>query len=306
MVMRYTSALFFAVLIASVTDATAQSRRSYPEPSREDCPQGRQIRTQKNYPATMSDCEVLDADTIAENQKLHRIPSSISDPSKPPSQISQQPPVVGHPLGWVACEYKWQDAGRPADYKAFMNNCIASSPATQRETVANPPPPLSPTKVRTPKEAADETADKLRNCVTSTVNQSGEAPSVQTARDKCHVELDGFMQACRNFWLSIGHTADACDLNAMGVISSVVRSDTGQSTQQASESDDLMYCVNPEIQYGQYSSYDGGKSVMTILEGKCKRQYLKFLQSCEQSEDSRTCVLGAATATQLAIKKFGK
>jgi hypothetical protein len=75
---------------------------------------------------------------------------------------------------------------------------------------------------------------------------------------------------------------------------------------KSAESDRLMYCVNPEIQYGQYSSYDGGKSAMKILEGKCKREYLDFLQACERSEDSRSCVLGAAAATQLAIKRFGK
>jgi hypothetical protein len=75
---------------------------------------------------------------------------------------------------------------------------------------------------------------------------------------------------------------------------------------KSAESDRLMYCVNPEVQYGQYSSYDGGESVIKILEGKCKREYLAFLKICEQSEDSRSCVLGAATATQLAIKQFGK
>jgi len=45
---------------------------------------------------------------------------------------------------------------------------------------------------------------------------------------------------------------------------------------KSAESDRLLYCVNPEIQYGQYSSYDGGKSVIKILEEKCKREYLDF------------------------------
>jgi hypothetical protein len=31
-----------------------------------------------------------------------------------------------HPLGWVACEFKWQDAGKPADYQKFINDCVAS------------------------------------------------------------------------------------------------------------------------------------------------------------------------------------
>ena len=40
-----------------------------------------------------------------------------------------------HRPGWVACEFKWQDAGKPADYQKFMNECVAShrdtAPATE-------------------------------------------------------------------------------------------------------------------------------------------------------------------------------
>jgi hypothetical protein len=68
----------------------------------------------------------------------------------------------------------------------------------------------------------------------------------------------------------------------------------------------LMYCVNPEAQYGRYSSLDGGKSTEVILEEKCKQQYLNFMQACQRSKDSRSCVLSAATATQLALTQSGK
>jgi hypothetical protein len=38
----------------------------------------------------------------------------------------------------------------------------------------------------------------------------------------------------------------------------------------------LLYCVTPAVQYGQYSSYDGGKSAGEILEKKCTKEYLQF------------------------------
>jgi hypothetical protein len=75
---------------------------------------------------------------------------------------------------------------------------------------------------------------------------------------------------------------------------------------KSADLDRLMYCVNPEIQYGQYSSFDGGKSAEKILEEKCRHEYLEFVRSCERSRESRNCVLSAAVATQLAIKQAGK
>jgi TPR repeat protein len=56
-------------------------------PLSEDCPQGRQIRAQKSYPPSMSDCEVLEADTAAENRRLQRGPvPGRPYPLTPPSQ----------------------------------------------------------------------------------------------------------------------------------------------------------------------------------------------------------------------------
>jgi hypothetical protein len=76
--MRCIAGAFFVFLF--LTPATAQypyPQYQYPQyrqqaQPQEECPQGRQIRAQKHYPPTMTDCEVLDADTAAENQKLQR------------------------------------------------------------------------------------------------------------------------------------------------------------------------------------------------------------------------------------------
>lgn len=78
--------IFFAF---SGTGAFAQNGRGVPDPAQEECPQGREIREQKAYPSTMSDCEVLDADTSAERQKLHRRgPAPGAYPLTPPSQTT--------------------------------------------------------------------------------------------------------------------------------------------------------------------------------------------------------------------------
>jgi len=72
-------------------------------------------------------------------------------------------------------------------------------------------------------------------------------------------------------------------------------------------SNELTYCVNPEAQYGKYSSFDGGQSAKKILEGKCRREGLAFVDACEQSGTPRdTCILSELISAQLAIKSFGK
>ncbi len=155
------------------------------------------------------------------------------------------------------------------------------------------------------KELADAAADQLRACIVSQTN-GGRASDVEIAKTSCRAKLNEFMRACRSYWLSIGHSSDICDVNAMAVIGSPKASKTTQP-EQSKESDRLMYCVNPEAQYGRYSSYDGGASVLKILEEKCRQEYLEFVNSCENSGiANETCLLGAATATQLALKRFGK
>ena len=72
-------------------------------------------------------------------------------------------------------------------------------------------------------------------------------------------------------------------------------------------SNELMYCLNPEAQYGKYSSFDGGQSAENILEGKCRREGLAFVDSCVESGTPRdTCILSELISAQLAIKSFGK
>lgn len=41
-------------------------------PAQDDCPQGREIRAQKSYPTSMTDCQVLDADTAAQNNQIRQ------------------------------------------------------------------------------------------------------------------------------------------------------------------------------------------------------------------------------------------
>jgi hypothetical protein len=82
--MRITG-LLIAALLSAGSPSLAQNVRRAPLPQ-EECPQGRQIRAQKPYPPTMTDCEVLDADTASENQKLQRKPTKAAiaqQPTKP-------------------------------------------------------------------------------------------------------------------------------------------------------------------------------------------------------------------------------
>jgi hypothetical protein len=66
-------------------------------PAPEECPQGRQIRAQKVYPATMTDCEVLDRDTQQLNEARTNPRQSGAPPATPvhptpptPQSISQE------------------------------------------------------------------------------------------------------------------------------------------------------------------------------------------------------------------------
>jgi hypothetical protein len=93
--MRYASVIFI-LLIVSIAPATAQYpqyRRGGPPPVQEECPQARQIRAQKAYPPTMTDCEVLDADTAAQNNQLRQravAPPVAQQITSPPRSFSQE------------------------------------------------------------------------------------------------------------------------------------------------------------------------------------------------------------------------
>lgn len=67
--------------------AAAQNRR--PPLALEECPQGREIRAKKPYPANMTDCEVLDDDTRRENQRRHGSGAAAPAP-KSPVETSEQ------------------------------------------------------------------------------------------------------------------------------------------------------------------------------------------------------------------------
>lgn len=69
----------------------------------------------------------------------------------------------------------------------------------------------------------------------------------------------------------------------------------------------LIYCLLPKAQYGEYSSYDGGKSARHLLIGQCPHEYLAWEESCEAHGDtSSNCDLKSMIIAQAAIKKFGK
>jgi TPR repeat protein len=84
-------------------------------------------------------------------------------------------------------------------------------------------------------------------------------------------------------------------------------SDKPQITQDEATSF-LLYCVTPAAQYGQYSSYDGGKSAGEILEKKCTKDYLQFIRACSQGrEEAKSgCLLAALGVAQMTLKSFGK
>jgi hypothetical protein len=61
------------------------------------------------------------------------------------------PASAQHPPGWVACEFKWQDAGKPADYKGFMDTCVRTQRGVRSEAAGPSDSSLGaqPTAMRT-------------------------------------------------------------------------------------------------------------------------------------------------------------
>lgn len=90
--MRWLAGAIFVLFVFELTQASAQyPQYRRPGQPQEECPQGRQIRAQKAYPATMTDCEVLDADTAAENQKQRG--GTARAPQPPPPQTPAAPKI---------------------------------------------------------------------------------------------------------------------------------------------------------------------------------------------------------------------
>ena len=96
--MRRIVGVLFVFLIFSLAPVAAQYpqfRHGGPPPIQEECPQGRQIRAQKAYPSTMTDCQVLDEDTRLENQKSRQAAPAPA-PAAPKREIVQpSPPSPG-------------------------------------------------------------------------------------------------------------------------------------------------------------------------------------------------------------------
>lgn len=79
------------------------------------------------------------------------------------------------------------------------------------------------------------------------------------------------------------------------------------SSEEGDVDSNLTYCLLPKAQYGEYSSYDGGKSARHLLQDECPNEYMAWEESCEAHGDtSNNCVLKSMIIAQAAIKKFGK
>jgi hypothetical protein len=82
-----------AIVVAASPLLAQDVRRTPPYPSQEECPQGRQIRAQKPYPASMTDCQVLDADTAAANERLRGGRQQPAQPAR--ASTNQTLPAAG-------------------------------------------------------------------------------------------------------------------------------------------------------------------------------------------------------------------
>lgn len=66
-------------------------------------------------------------------------------------------------------------------------------------------------------------------------------------------------------------------------------------------------CLMPAVQYGQYSSYDGGKSAVKLLLEKCHHENLNWVAHCKShGESDDSCQMKALIAAQAILKMFGK
>jgi hypothetical protein len=156
--------VFFVFLISFLTPVAAQSPQyRRPLPVQDECPQGRQIRAQKHYPATMTDCEVLDADTAAENQKLQRRPKS--------APIAQQPVKPPAPVTPAAAVPVTPAAAAPAPAVPLTPAAAVAptpAPATPPQVAAQPPqPPVKPVATNAPPLREDYEGRISGNWITS-------------------------------------------------------------------------------------------------------------------------------------------
>lgn len=69
--------------------------------------------------------------------------------------------------------------------------------------------------------------------------------------------------------------------------------------------DNLSYCIIPKIQYGHYSSYDGGKSALKLMQEDCLIQSADYIDACERDK-IEGCTLQAGILIQSALKMLNK
>jgi hypothetical protein len=105
-------AVIAAALLCAATSAWAQDpRRGYR--GEEECPQGGEIRAKGNFPATMSDCQVLDADTNARNRRLRQQvqpkPPAVAPVAVPPKPAAVAEPARAEP---ALADYEGRIIGR--------------------------------------------------------------------------------------------------------------------------------------------------------------------------------------------------
>jgi hypothetical protein len=149
----------------------------------------------------------------------------------------------GDALSSMACGAKIDEAGRRT-VPIVVFNADQPSTATPPSTSQSFPPtaPTLGTKGRTPKDVADETADQLKACVALNVaSDKSLLQKIEFAKQKCRGQLTEFIHACQTFFLSIGHTGEYCDVNAMNVIQAA--SQTASHGSAAMEAPGMIYSV---------------------------------------------------------------
>jgi hypothetical protein len=70
----------------------------------------------------------------------------------------------------------------------------------------------------------------------------------------------------------------------------------------------LTYCLLPKAQFGQYSSYDGGKGAFALLTDGCPAEMAAYVEKCEKDSgaNEQVCGRNALMIAQAAIKTFNK
>ena len=71
----------------------------------------------------------------------------------------------------------------------------------------------------------------------------------------------------------------------------------------------LAQCVDRSARQGEYSSYDGGKSAVHLLEDACGDELVAWIDDCKTHppvNDEESCLRIAAIAAQASLKTYNK